>query len=60
MKKEQLIKFIKDFNNSEPLCMNTLKDCLVTLKGKDLQLFILLANHKNGADFKSKLKGGNI
>lgn len=60
MKKEELYKFVQEFNSMRPLSTATIIEATEKLEEKDLELFMMLANYKNGKDFENKLKKGDI
>ena len=60
MKKEEIINFIKKFNEEPPFTFDMIHECTDLLSDDDLKLFIVLSNFKNGNDFKRKFKGGKF
>lgn len=60
MQFNDLINFVKDFNNSPPISSDNIILGLSNLQEKDHKLFMLLVNYKNGNDFLNKLKEGKI
>lgn len=60
MTREELLKFVQDFNQSGPISMASIAECLKALPKKDHRLFLLLVNYKNGNDFSKKIKNGDL
>ena len=60
MTKNELISFVKKFNQAKAIPMNIVMDGLKELSPSDHELFFLLINYKNEQDFKNKLEGGEI
>ena len=55
MKREDLLKFVTQFNKAKPLTNSEILECLKLLPEEDHQLFIYLVNYKNGSDFVKKV-----
>lgn len=60
MTKNELINFVKNFNNTKIISTDIIIECLKELPAKDHQLFMMLVNYKNSAEFKKKLENGEI
>lgn len=60
MNKNELFSFIKEFNNSGAISNDVILEAMNHLSDKDIELFMLLVNYKNGKDFAQKLKNGVI
>lgn len=60
MDKYDLYKFVKDFNNMGMVSHSAILEGLKTLPEKDQELFMILVNYKNGRDFETRLKKGEI
>lgn len=60
MKKEDLFKFVQEFNSMRPISFKTIMEGVEKLPEKDQELFMLLVNYKNGKDFEKKLNKGDI
>lgn len=59
MNKEDIIKFVKEFNKSKALSTNDIVECLKKLSKEDHELFIMMVNYKNGKDFLSYVQKGD-
>ena len=60
MTREELLNFVRNFNQSGPISMASIAECLKALPKKDHKLFMLLVNYKNGNDFAKKIKNGDL
>lgn len=60
MTKNELINFVKNFNNTKIIPTNVILEGLKELPAKDHQLFMMLVNYKNSTEFKKKLDNGEI
>lgn len=60
MSKDELFTFVSKFNALNSISISTVLDGLHKLPTKDHELFMLLVNYKNGADFAKKLKNGEV
>ena len=60
MEKKDLFDFVKKFNFLNSIPIEVVIEGLKTLPQKDLELFMLLVNYKNGKDFSEKLFNGEI
>lgn len=59
MNKEDIVKFVKEFNKSKALSTNDIVECLKNLPKEDHELFIMMVNYKNGKDFLSYVPKGD-
>lgn len=59
MNKEDIVKFVKEFNKSKAMSTNDIVECLKKLPKKDHELFIMMVNYKNGKDFLGYVSQGN-
>jgi hypothetical protein len=60
MTKNELINFVKNFNNTKIIPTNVILEGLKELPARDHQLFMMLVNYKNSTEFKKKLDNGEI
>lgn len=60
MNKNDIFSFIKKFNSFDAIPNDIIIEAMNKLSGKDIELFMLLVNYKNGKDFAQKLKNGVI
>ena len=60
MSNEELFTFVKNFNKSGSIPMETITKGINVLPKCDQELFMLLVNYKNGKDFLNKLNNGEV
>ena len=60
MTRQEVVRFIKDFNSMEGFSDDFIFDTLKSLSGKEKDLFMALVNQKMGNDFLDKLNSGEI
>lgn len=60
MNNEELFSFVKKFNQSGAIPMETITKGIKILQKSDQELFMILVNYKNGKDFLNKLNNGEV
>lgn len=60
MNNDDLFTFVKNFNKSGAIPMETITKGINVLPKSDQELFMLLVNYKNGKDFLNKLNNGEV
>lgn len=60
MTRQEVVRFIKDFNSMEGFSDDFIFDTLKYLSAKEKELFMVLVNQKLGKDFLDKLNNGEI
>ena len=60
MTRQEVVRFIKDFNSMEGFSDDFICDTLKYLSAKEKELFMVLVNQKLGKDFLDKLNSGEI
>lgn len=60
MTQNELLNFVKDFNQAKPILLQDVVDSLKKLDKKHHELYLLLVNYKNGKDFAKKITNEEI